>query len=72
MPVVSSESTDTVHVEIVEEDSLSLDGAVGWVESPQSGAVATFSGVVRDNSDGRRVDHLEYEAYAPMAVKVMK
>ena len=72
MPVVSSESTDTIHVEIVEEDSLSLDGAVGWVESPQSGAIATFSGVVRDNSDGRRVDHLEYESYAPMAVKVMK
>jgi molybdopterin synthase catalytic subunit len=38
---------------------------------PGDGAVATFAGVVRDNQDGRAVDHLEYEAHEPMAVKQM-
>ena len=31
------------------------------------GAVATFIGVVRDHNLNRRVTHLEYEAYEPMA-----
>ena len=36
------------------------------------GAVATFIGVVRDNNLDRRVTHLEYEAYEPMAVKALE
>ena len=69
---VSGDSTESVYVEVVAEGRLSLDRAVDWVECPRSGAIATFSGVVRDNSDGRQVDHLDYEAYVPMAVKVMR
>ena len=34
---------------------------------PGVGAVATFIGLVRDNNLGRRVLHLEYEAYEPLA-----
>jgi molybdopterin synthase catalytic subunit len=37
-----------------------------------AGAMVTFDGVVRDNSGGRRVVTLQYEAYAPMAVKEMR
>ncbi len=33
------------------------------------GAVATFVGLVRDSNQGRRVLWLDYEAYAPLAVK---
>ena len=36
-----------------------------------SGAVITFEGVVRNNTKGRRTLFLDYECYAPMAVKVM-
>jgi molybdopterin synthase catalytic subunit len=32
-----------------------------------AGAICTFTGIVRDNSRGRSVTHLEYEAYAEMA-----
>jgi len=32
----------------------------------------TFQGTVRDNSRGKRVLYLEYEAYPEMAVKVMR
>ena len=34
------------------------------------GAAASFLGVVRGHNLGKRVVHLEYEAYAPLAVKV--
>lgn len=37
-----------------------------------AGAVVTFDGVVRDNTKGRRVVTLQYEAYEPMAVKEMR
>ncbi|HEX2491198.1 MAG TPA: molybdenum cofactor biosynthesis protein MoaE [Blastocatellia bacterium] len=37
-----------------------------------AGAVVTFDGVVRDNTRGRRVVSLQYEAYEPMAVKEMR
>ena len=39
---------------------------------PGAGAICTFSGTVRDNSRGESVTHLEYEAYAEMAVPQMK
>ena len=42
------------------------------VAAPTAGAVAVFHGVVRDNSLGRRVLYLLYEAYPPMAVKEME
>ena len=37
-----------------------------------AGAVVTFDGVVRDNTKGRRVTSLRYEAYEPMAIKEMR
>src|ERR1700730_4261889 len=37
------------------------------VAHKEAGAICTFTGVVRDNSRGRSVTHLEYGAYAEMA-----
>ncbi len=37
-----------------------------------AGAICTFTGVVRDNSRGRAVTHLDYEAYADMATAQMR
>lgn len=45
---------------------------VEYVRSDESGAIALFFGVVRDNNLGRRVLYLEYDAYAEMATKVMR
>ena len=39
--------------------------------NPNSGAVVLFSGEVRFNNQGREVTHLEYEAYEPMASKMI-
>jgi molybdopterin converting factor subunit 1 len=37
-----------------------------------AGAICTFTGVVRDNSRGRAVTHLDYEAYGEMATAQMR
>jgi molybdopterin synthase catalytic subunit len=37
-----------------------------------AGAICTFTGVVRDNSRGQSVTHLDYEAYEEMAVAQMR
>lgn len=36
------------------------------------GAVATFTGLVRDHNQGRSVRFLEYEAYEPLAVRALE
>ncbi len=41
------------------------------VEAADAGAVVLFLGTVRNNTDGRAVASLEYEAYPPMAEKKM-
>lgn len=39
---------------------------------PGCGAVARFDGIVRGMEDGKAIAGLEYEAYAPMAEKVIR
>ena len=36
------------------------------------GAIASFTGLVRDSNQGRRVRFLEYEAYEPLAVRALE
>lgn len=55
----------------VTEDVLDPRALERELDKPENGAVVTFQGVVRDNSRGRTVSYLEYDAYAPMATKVM-
>jgi molybdopterin synthase catalytic subunit/molybdopterin converting factor small subunit len=52
-------------------EPLSLDAVVAEVRSEQAGAIATFIGTTRIESRGRRVEHLDYEAYEGMAERVM-
>lgn len=47
-------------------------GIVRRLVRERVGAVATFEGVVRDNLHGRRTRHLDYEAYEPMALKMLR
>jgi molybdopterin synthase catalytic subunit len=51
-----------------------LDAAVvaSTVAGPECGAVTTFIGLVRDRNAGRRVTRLDYEAFAPLAVKAFR
>ncbi len=51
---------------------LSMDVLLDEVQGDDAGGVVTFTGNVRDHSRGQAIDHLEYEAYEPMAEKEMR
>ena len=51
---------------------LDAAAAMAAVARPGDGAVATFVGIVRNENAGRRVLWLEYEAYAPLAIKAFE
>jgi molybdopterin synthase catalytic subunit len=52
---------------------LDLQGLIKVVaaSTPGDGAITTFSGLVRDHNQGRRVEFLVYEAYEALAVKTL-
>lgn len=52
-------------------EPLDPEAITARVQSASNGAVVTFLGVTRDNTNGRKVLHLEYEAYRPMADKML-
>ena len=60
---------------LVTESPLAIEPLAAEVETslrgvdPGCGAVCTFVGYVRATHQGRRVQHLEYEAFVPLAVK---
>jgi molybdopterin synthase catalytic subunit len=62
---------DERHV-VISAEPLSIDRCVAAVSGPDAGGIATFTGHVRRHSRGITVDHLVYEAYGEMAVKVMR
>ncbi|HME90668.1 MAG TPA: molybdenum cofactor biosynthesis protein MoaE [Myxococcaceae bacterium] len=51
---------------------LDLAEVIAAVSGDEHGGLATFSGSVRGETRGRRVVRLEYEAYGPMAEKVLE
>lgn len=51
---------------------LELFRVVDAVKGHAYGGLVTFSGAVRDQTKGRRVLRLEYEAYPPMALKKLE
>jgi molybdopterin synthase catalytic subunit len=51
----------------VTADALDPLPLTDFVTTGTDGAVVTFLGVTRDHNEGRKVLHLEYEAYQPMA-----
>jgi molybdopterin synthase catalytic subunit len=54
-------------------DRLDLEPLLRLVaEGGGHGAITSFVGTVRDNNVNRRVTHLEYEAYEPLAVKALE
>ena len=70
-PPVSGGSDGADWIEVTAE-VLSERATAEAVGDPGAGAVALFSGIVRDQTGGRRVKFLEYEAHAPMALAKMR
>ena len=64
------ESTDKLFE--VTDAEISVDRVIARLRDPAIGAVATFVGVVRGQTEGREVLYLEYEAYPEMAEQVLR
>ena len=68
MPPVSGGSyADHEPLVRVQAAPLELAEAIRAVEHPSAGGLVTFSGVVRDYHEGKRVTAIAYEAYGRMA-----
>ena len=53
-------------------DKISASDLARSLQAPADGATVSFEGVVRNHSGGRKTLYLEYEAYAPMAIRKME
>jgi MoaE-MoaD fusion protein len=56
----------------ITEDPISESDAAELVASPETGAIVTFVGTVRNNARGRTVVSLDYEAYPPAAERMLR
>ena len=72
IPPVSGGAISSSERILVSPSPLSVDAAIAAVRGPDAGGVVVFLGTVRDASRGKRVRHLEYEAYAEMAEAKMR
>ncbi|CAN5790272.1 molybdopterin synthase catalytic subunit MoaE [soil metagenome] len=53
----------------VSDQRLDATAIAASVEDDRCGAIATFIGTVRNHKAGRSVQWLDYEAYAPLAIR---
>ena len=72
IPPVSGGDARTLAPIAVSETALSVDDALALVRDDAFGGVVVFLGTVRSRSRGKRILHLEYEAYAEMAEAKMR
>jgi len=56
----------------VQDTPLSLDALIAETDRPDCGALATFTGIVRNHQDGRAVTKLIYTAHVPIAEKMIR
>lgn len=64
-------SSHTIDIRLL-DTPLSVEACNQWVAADSAGGLVTFIGSVRNQTGGRRVVRLEFEAYAPMAVREMQ
>jgi molybdopterin synthase catalytic subunit len=60
-----------VDIELTEE-TLSLEACQGFVSDGSVGGIVHFVGTVRNQTKGKEVLRLDFEAYGPMAISEMK
>ena len=73
-PVAGGAPTETegdTHCRVTAEP-LHLGDAADFLVRPECGAQAYFVGTVRSPNQGQTVRHIDYEAFGPMAEKVMR
>lgn len=54
------------------ETPVDVEKILREIGTPKTGGIDVFIGTVRNHSEGKRVQKLEYSAYRPMAEKLMR
>lgn len=67
-----SSSLLVAEVEHISAEPLDIVELLRLAHDPKAGAIVLFSGEVRNHSHNRSVEFLEYEAYVPMASKMIR
>ncbi len=62
---------EKIDIQILDTD-LVPQTCVDFVTNPSSGGIDVFIGTVRNQTKGKRVVKLDFEAYIPMAISEMK
>jgi len=70
-PAEVSEASRGLDLEVLSAEPLDIVGLLSSAHHPAAGAVVLFSGEVRDHNKGKGVAYLEYEAYPPLAVRMI-
>lgn len=71
IPPVSGGAPRVVTASVTDKP-IDADVAIAGLIRPTDGALVVFQGVVRAFTDGRRLLHMDYEAYGPMAEKLLQ
>ncbi len=65
----STHSQDSLKISFA---PLSLDEVYSLADDPANGAIVLMSGTVRQQTDGKAVCYLEYQAYEPMVLEIFR
>ena len=71
LPPVSGGVADTRHRVSIVRDRIDSQHVLSMLKRGEDGAAVAFEGIVRNETRGRRVLYLEYEAYEEMALREM-
>jgi len=70
-PAEVSQALRESNQEVITAEPLDIVALLSNAHHPAAGAIVLFSGEVRDHNKGKEVAYLEYEAYPPLAVKMI-
>jgi molybdopterin synthase catalytic subunit len=61
-----------VDLKLIVTEPIDACGLLQWAHHPKAGGIVLFSGEVRNHHAEKKVTHLEYEAFVPMAEKMIQ
>ena len=54
------------------DQKLNLQECYEWIQDPSCGGISIFVGTVRNTTQQKKVNKLDFSAYSPMAIKEMQ
>ena len=71
-PSALSHLPAAVDLKLIVTEPIDTCGLLQWAHHPKAGGIVLFSGEVRNHHAQKKVTHLEYEAFVPMAEQMIR